>query len=68
LFPKKVEVVVELVDGMCDVLALLLFEKQRAEGAQGQEWKARQMMKVEGEASLAWQMLPLRRWEYYWIC
>ena len=46
LFSEKVEVV---VDGMCDVLALLLFEKQHAEGSQGQEWKARQMRKVEGE-------------------
>jgi glutathione S-transferase len=34
LFAKKVEVV---VDGMCDVLALLLFQKQSADGAQGQE-------------------------------
>lgn len=32
LFAKEAEVV---VDGTCDVLALLLFEKQRAEGARG---------------------------------
>jgi glutathione S-transferase len=45
LFVKKVEVV---ADGMCDALVLLFFEKQRAEGAQSPEWKARQVRKVDG--------------------
>ena len=45
LFAKKVEVV---TDGMCDALVLLFFEKQRSEGSQSPEWKARQMRKVEG--------------------
>ncbi|CZT52377.1 uncharacterized protein RSE6_13709 [Rhynchosporium secalis] len=44
LFAKKVEVV---VDGMCDALVLLFFEKQR-EKVQSEEWKARQMRKVDG--------------------
>lgn len=43
LFAKKVEVV---VDGMCDALVLTFFEKQRAQ--QSEEWKARQMRKVDG--------------------
>jgi glutathione S-transferase len=38
LFAKKVEAV---VGGMCDAPVLLFFEKQRPEGAQSQEWKAR---------------------------
>lgn len=45
LLAKKVEVV---VDGMCDALVLLFFERQRAESAQSEEWKARQLRKVEG--------------------
>jgi len=45
LFAKKVEVV---VDGMCDALVLLFFEKQRTQGTQSEEWKARQMRKVDG--------------------
>lgn len=45
LFAKKVEVV---VDGMCDALVLLFFEKQRPKDAQSEEWKARQMRKVDG--------------------
>lgn len=45
LFARKVEVV---ADGMCDALVLLFFEKQRAQGAQSEEWKARQMRKVDG--------------------
>ncbi|CZT04529.1 uncharacterized protein RCO7_10440 [Rhynchosporium graminicola] len=44
LFAKKVEV---MVDGMCDALVLLFFEKQREKGQSG-EWKARQMRKVDG--------------------
>lgn len=43
LFAKKVEVV---ADGMCDALVLAFFEKQR--DLQSEEWKARQMRKVEG--------------------
>ncbi len=34
LFAKKVEVV---VDGMCDALVLLFFEKQRTQGTQSEE-------------------------------
>lgn len=45
LLAKKIEVV---VDGMCDALVLLFFEKQRAKAAQSEEWKARQMRKVDG--------------------
>jgi len=45
LFAKKVEVV---ADGMCDALVLLFFEKQRLKDAQSEEWKARQMRKVDG--------------------
>ncbi|KAH7336590.1 glutathione S-transferase domain-containing protein [Rhexocercosporidium sp. MPI-PUGE-AT-0058] len=46
LFAKKVEVV---ADGMCDALVLLFFEKQRAQGGQSEEWKARQMRKVDSD-------------------
>lgn len=44
LLAKKIEVV---VDGMCDALVLIFFEKQRTQG-QSEEWKARQMRKVDG--------------------
>ncbi|KAF8848649.1 glutathione S-transferase domain-containing protein [Acephala macrosclerotiorum] len=43
LFAKKVEVV---ADGMCDALVLRFFEIQRAQPSE--EWKARQMRKVDG--------------------
>ncbi|KUJ24607.1 glutathione S-transferase domain-containing protein [Mollisia scopiformis] len=43
LFAKKVEVV---ADGVCDAFVLCFFEKQRAQ--QSEEWKARQMRKVDG--------------------
>jgi glutathione S-transferase len=43
LFAKKVEVV---ADGMCDALVLRFFEIQRSQ--QSEEWKARQMRKVDG--------------------
>jgi len=43
LFAKQVEVV---ADGICDSLVLLFFEKQRE--SQSQEWKDRQMRKVDG--------------------
>jgi glutathione S-transferase len=45
LFAKKVEVI---ADGVYDALVPLFFEKQRAEGTQSPEWKARQMRKVDG--------------------
>ena len=45
LFAKQVEVV---VDGMCDALVLLFFEKQRSEEGRSKEWMERQMRKVEG--------------------
>lgn len=43
LFAKKVEVV---ADGTCDAFVLCFFERQRAQ--QSEEWKARQMRKVDG--------------------
>jgi glutathione S-transferase len=46
LFAKKIEVV---LDGMCDALVLLFFKKQRAEAAQSQECKGRQMVEIDGE-------------------
>ncbi|KAL5314527.1 hypothetical protein ACEPPN_017167 [Leptodophora sp. 'Broadleaf-Isolate-01'] len=45
LFAKNVEVV---VDGLCDALVFLFFEKRRAQGGQSEGWKARQMRKVDG--------------------
>ncbi|TVY83670.1 putative GST-like protein [Lachnellula suecica] len=43
LLAKKIEVV---VDGVCDALVMLFFEKQR--DSESAEWKARQMRKVDG--------------------
>lgn len=43
LFAKKVEVV---ADGMCDALVLCFFENQRAQPSE--EWKSRQMKKIDG--------------------
>ena len=43
LLAKQVQVV---TDGMCDACVLLFFEKQREE--QSEEWKTRQLRKVQG--------------------
>ena len=43
LLAKQVQVV---TDGMCDACVLLFFEKQRKE--QSEEWKSRQLRKVQG--------------------
>ena len=45
LFARQVEVV---ADGVCDALVVLFWERQRPEGQQSIEWKARQMRKVDG--------------------
>ena len=45
LFARQVEVV---VDGVCDALVALFWERQRDPGKQSPEWTARQMRKVDG--------------------
>ena len=53
LHARKVEVV---VDGVCDALVNLFWERHRAPEHQSAEWKARQMRKVDGgmAAIAAW--------------
>ena len=45
LFARQVEVV---ADGICDALVLLFWERQRPAAYQSEEWKARQLRKVDG--------------------
>jgi glutathione S-transferase len=45
LFARQVEVV---VDGVCDALVALFWERHRDPDKQSTEWKARQMRKVDG--------------------
>ena len=45
LFARQVEVV---ADGICDALVLLFWERQRPAAHQSEEWKARQLRKVDG--------------------
>ena len=45
LFARQVEVV---ADGICDALVLLFWERQRPTAHQSEEWKARQLRKVDG--------------------
>jgi glutathione S-transferase len=45
LFARRTEVV---VDGTCDALVMLFWERHRPVEQQSTEWKARQMRKVEG--------------------
>ena len=45
LFARRVEVV---VDGVCDALVVLFWERHRPADQQSDAWKARQMRKVDG--------------------